>query len=207
MRRRRLLTIAGTTVLVPSGGCLDSGSDPEPDADTDESDPEPDTDTDESDPEPDDDNGTSSGDKPTDVDGSEWPSEPYADYEATQVYVRTSAGDVLGVVTAAVATTSDQRFLGLSDAESLPEDGGMLFVFDGPDDRTFVMREMDFGIDIVYADEDGTITTIHHAPRPGPNEDGNEQRYPGYGQYVLEVQYRWTERHGVEEGDNIDFEL
>jgi uncharacterized membrane protein (UPF0127 family) len=66
---------------------------------------------------------------------------------------------------------------------------------------------MDFGLDIVYADADGTITTISHAPAPGPNEDGSEQEYPGNGQYVLEVNYEWTTRHGVEEGDVLAFEL
>jgi uncharacterized membrane protein (UPF0127 family) len=139
---------------------------------------------------------------------TEWPSGPYADYDATPVEVRTADGDRLGTVTAAIAETGDQRFLGLSDAETLPEDAGLLFVF--PAEReslTFVMREMDFGIDIVYADSEGTITRIHNAPEPGPNEDGSEQRYPGSGRYVLEVPYKWTDNHGVEAGDVLAFEL
>ncbi|MFC7324564.1 DUF192 domain-containing protein [Halorubrum rutilum] len=139
---------------------------------------------------------------------TEWPSGPYADYDATPVAVRTADGDRLGTVTAAIAETGDQRFLGLSDAETLPEDAGLLFVF--PAEReslTFVMREMDFGIDIVYADSEGTITRIHHAPEPGPNEDGSEQEYPGSGRYVLEVPYKWTDDHGVEAGDVLAFEL
>lgn len=137
-----------------------------------------------------------------------WPSGPYAEYDAIPVEVRTPAGDRRGTVSAAIAETGDQRFLGLSDAESLPEDAGMLFVFPSPrESLTFVMREMDFGIDIVYADAEGTIVEIHNAPEPGPNEDGEEQRYPGSGQYVLEVPYRWTDRHGVEVGDELAFEL
>ncbi len=149
--------------------------------------------------------GTDAGDDDT---ASEWPSEPYADYDTTRVTVRTPEGETLGTVTAAIARTRDQRYLGLSDATSLPEDAGMLFVYEEPRDRlTFVMREMDFGIDIVYADADGTITGIHNAPAPGPNEDGNEQQYPGSGQYVLEVPYKWTDRNGVDAGDVLAFEL
>jgi uncharacterized membrane protein (UPF0127 family) len=99
------------------------------------------------------------------------------------------------------------RYTGLSDTESLPEDRGMLFVFETADSHTFVMREMDFPIDIVYADVDGTITSIHHAPEPGPDEDGNDQEYPGFGQYVLEVNYDWTTDRGIETGDRLVFEL
>jgi len=65
---------------------------------------------------------------------------------------------------------------------------------------------MDFGIDIVYADADGTITSIHHAPAPGPGEDGSEQEYPGRGQYVFEVNYEWTAENNVAVGDRLVFE-
>lgn len=135
------------------------------------------------------------------------PTPIHAEYETTEVRVTTPDGVVLGTVTAAIADTSKLRYLGLSDTESLPRDRGMLFVFDDVGDRTFVMRGMDFGIDIVYADDEGVITRIHHAPAPGPNEDGNNQRYPGRGRYVLEVNYEWTTEHDVEEGDVLDFDL
>lgn len=131
----------------------------------------------------------------------------HPDYETTEVVVRTPDGERLGAVTAAIADTGDLRYLGLSDTPSLPEDRGMLFVYESVADRVFVMREMDFGIDIVYADADGTITHIHHAPAPGPDEDGNDQRYPGRGQYVLEVVYDWTTDRGVTEGDVLEFSL
>ena len=125
----------------------------------------------------------------------------HADYDTTEVRVTSSAGEPLGSVTAAIADTPELRYLGLSDTADLPADRGMLFVYDAVDDRTFVMREMDFGIDIVYADSDGVITEIHHAPAPGPDEDGEEQEYPGRGQYVLEVAYEWTSDRGVSIGD------
>lgn len=128
-------------------------------------------------------------------------------YDEVEVRATTKGGTVLGTVTAAIADTRELRYLGLSDTRSLPADRGMLFVYDGVDDRTFVMREMDFGIDIVYADDEGTITRIHHAPEPGPDEDGSNQRYPGRGQYVLEVNYDWTTDHDVAEGDLLDFDL
>ncbi|QCC46438.1 DUF192 domain-containing protein [Halobellus limi] len=131
----------------------------------------------------------------------------HEDYETTEVEVRTPDGDPLGSVTAAIADTGELRYLGLSDTEFLPEDRGMLFVYENVGDRTFVMREMDFGIDIVYADADGTITRIHHAPEPAPDEDGNAQRYPGRGRFVLEVGFHWTTDRGITEGDQLAFTL
>lgn len=142
--------------------------------------------------------GAGPGDTPTPI---------HPDYETTTVRARTPDGEVLGSVTAAIADTSQQRYRGLSDTPSLPADRGMLFVFESVGDHVFVMRGMDFGIDIVYADDDGVITRIHNAPAPGPDEDGASQQYPGRGQYVLEVVYEWTTDHGVEEGDVLAFEL
>lgn len=124
-------------------------------------------------------------------------------YETTPVRVENADGDRLGAVTAAIADTGEVRYTGLSETEALPEDRGMLFVYESVADRTFVMREMDFGIDIVYGDSDGTITAIHHAPAPGPDEDGDDQKYPGRGQYVLEVNYGWTTERGVSVGDRL----
>lgn len=132
----------------------------------------------------------------------------HSSYEQTTVTVSDGDGDAeLGTVEAAIADNGSLRHTGLSDTESLPEDRGMLFVFDGERDLTFVMREMDFAIDIVYIDSNGTITSIHHASAPGPEEDGESQSYPGRGQYVLEVNHHWTTDRGIEVGDRVAFEL
>lgn len=131
----------------------------------------------------------------------------HEDYAQTEVRVISADGTERGVVTAAIADTYSLRYTGLSETESLPEDRGMLFVFNSVGTHEFVMREMDFGIDIVFADADGTITTIHHADAPGPDEDGSNQSYPGTGQYVLEVNQHWTTDRNITEGDILDFDL
>ena len=125
----------------------------------------------------------------------------HAEYETTDVRIESAEGDRLGTVTAAIADTGELRYLGLSDTENLPENRGMLFMYDSSGNRTFVMREMDFGIDIIYADSEGVITSIHHADAPGPDEDGNNQQYPGQGQYVLEINKDWTTARDIEAGD------
>lgn len=130
------------------------------------------------------------------------------DYEHTTVtVVDGETGAELGAVDAAIADTFNKRYLGLSATDGLPEDRGMFFVHDSPDDYTYVMRDMSFGIDIVYADADGTITAVHEAPAPGPDEDGDDHEYPGYGQYVLEVNKGWMADRGAGVGDKLRFEL
>ncbi|OYR56513.1 DUF192 domain-containing protein [Halorubrum halodurans] len=222
-RRRCLRAIAGIGV-VSLAGCLNRGGSTEPtDVDASEVDvnasetdgenatgndtEEVDEDADEGgdgDNEDDDGDNESDGDSDGSADAESDPIHP--EYETREVVVETSAGDALGSVTAAIADTDDLRRTGLSDTESLPEDRGMLFVHGSVRSLTYWMREMDFGIDIVFADAEGVITGIHHAPAPGPDEDGTDQTYGGRGKYVLEVAYRWTEERGVSVGDVLVFD-
>lgn len=127
-------------------------------------------------------------------------------YERATVVVRDENGTRLGRLRVALAETYRQKYTGLSKTERLPTDRGMLFVYDEPGNHTYVMRGMSFGIDIVYVGADGTITRIHHAPEPPPGADGGSFRYPGYGQYVLEVNLNWTTRRGVTVGDRIEID-
>ena len=127
-------------------------------------------------------------------------------YDHATVTVLDENGTELGAVRVAVADTPEKRYTGLSKTESLPSDRGMLFTYDSEGSHTYVMRDMSFGIDIVYVGANGTINTIHHAPEPPEGEDGEDYRYPGEGQYVLEVNYEWTTHHGIEPGDRVVIE-
>jgi uncharacterized membrane protein (UPF0127 family) len=129
----------------------------------------------------------------------------FPNHETTDLSVQTPDGDRLGSLQVAIAETAEEWTTGLSETETLPEGWGMLFVSDSVEDHNFWMLDMDFGIDIVFADAEQTITGIHHAPEPGPGEDGTDQQYPGRGQYVLEASYRWTDRHDVTEGDRLQW--
>lgn len=141
----------------------------------------------------------------TDIAGvGETPTE--STYEHATVRFLDSNDTTLGAIRAAVAETRAEKYTGLSKTDSLPEDRGMLFVYDAERKHTFVMRNMSFGIDIVYVDANGTITRIHHAPEPPEGADGEDYRYPGHGKYVVEVTYEWTTRHGVEVGDRVVIE-
>ncbi|CDK40478.1 uncharacterized protein BN903_9 [Halorubrum sp. AJ67] len=92
-----------------------------------------------------------------------------------------------------------KQYVGLSATPDLPEGEGMLFVHGEEAERAYVMRDMAFPIDIVFADANGTVTRIHEAePEPRPYT-----RYEGTGRYVLEVPRGWSDRHGVDPGDRL----
>ncbi|MFC7058423.1 DUF192 domain-containing protein [Halovenus salina] len=205
--RRELLTLlAGTAGLA---GCLESSSDAEtPAAETPADSP---TETDASTPTTTDSDPTATQtdrataeETPTDTE-TPTPESLFPGYETTEIAFATPEGEQLASITAALAETTEEWRLGLSDTESLPEDWGMLFVDDSVSDRRFWMKEMDFGLDMLFVDDEKTITSISHAPEP--EGDGRDDTYNGRGQYVLEVNYRWTERNGVSEGDVLEFEL
>lgn len=140
-------------------------------------------------------------------DREERTAESIYEYPQTTVQAQTTDGTVEGQVTAAVAHTRAQQARGLSDTPRLRDGWGLLFVYNSVSLRTFYMREMDFGIDIIFADADGVITKIVSAPAPGPEEDGTDQRYHGSAQYVLEVVYGWASERGITTGDRLRFSL
>lgn len=116
-------------------------------------------------------------------------------------------GTVLGTVNASVADDSGERYTGLSDTDVLPRGYGMLFVYDEEANRAFVMREMNFPLDMVFVGADGKINAIHHAPVPQPGVSGSDlTRYEGDAKWVLEVPCHWTDDHNVTVGDEVSVE-
>ena len=111
------------------------------------------------------------------------------------------------VIDVEVADDRRERITGLSNHDSLEPGNGMLFVHESEQDLTYVMREMDFDIDIIFIGADGEITMIHHARAPGPNEDGNDLEYSGRGKWVLEVPRGYTNETGIEVGDEVEIDL
>src|SRR3990167_3839192 len=53
-----------------------------------------------------------------------------------------------------IADTSEKRAQGLSNRDSLPEDHGMLFIFDTYQKSAFWMKDMRFPIDIIWIRDD-----------------------------------------------------
>ena len=124
--------------------------------------------------------------------------------ERATVALTDANGSQVATVDVRIANDGGERYRGLSNTDSLTDGEGMLFVYPRADSRTFVMREMNYGLDIVFVASDGRITSVHHAPQPPPGTSGSDLTpYRGYGQFVLEVPFGYTNRTGVEVGDRV----
>jgi hypothetical protein len=115
------------------------------------------------------------------------------------------------------AVTEDAtRIKGLGGRESIPEDGGMLFVFPFSDPLAFVMRDCTFEIDIAFLDDAGRVVAMHTMkvePRnPGESDSGYEARLTRYpsrfpARFAVEVRGGTLERLGLQPGDLIALDV
>lgn len=112
------------------------------------------------------------------------------------------------VINTEVADTKDKRTLGLSGRESLPENNGMVFVFDTKDVNTgFWMKDMKIALDIIWINDNKIVKIDKNVPFPASGT--NDERLPVYtaGQpidYVLEVNSGYSDKNGIKVGDSVD---
>ena len=111
---------------------------------------------------------------------------------------------MLKSVDVVTASTREERRKGLSNIAAIDDGSGMLFIHENEGKKSYVMRDMMFGLDIIFIDSAGYITEIHHAPLPSSESSENELlRYEGHGKWILEVPYKWTTRNVINIGDRI----
>ncbi|MGM0381447.1 MAG: DUF192 domain-containing protein [bacterium] len=122
-------------------------------------------------------------------------------YDTTVLDIHNPGGETVAKVEAKVADKIILRYLGLSNTEKLATGEGMWFVYPEADTRTFVMRKMNYPLDIIFVGEDKKITKIYQAPV----EDTKPLTpYSGWARWVLEVPYGWSADKKVEEGFLIE---
>jgi uncharacterized membrane protein (UPF0127 family) len=98
-----------------------------------------------------------------------------------------------------VADTDAQREQGLMHRESMPEDQGMIFVFQHRHFASFWMRNTLIPLDILFVDRDGTIVNIRGMnPR---DETLVQSTAPVL--YAIELNAGAAQRVGVREGDKL----
>jgi uncharacterized membrane protein (UPF0127 family) len=96
-----------------------------------------------------------------------------------------------------IADSMEEHRRGLMYRESMPQDRGMIFVFDTEEDRSFWMENTLIPLDILYVDAAGRIVSIKAmAPRdrtPVPSE--------GPARYAIELNQGAAARAAVNPGD------
>ncbi len=101
-----------------------------------------------------------------------------------------------------IAQTNIQRQRGLSFRESLPQDTGMLFIFDNPSKPNFWMKDMNFSIDIIWINENGYVTGVEENISPDTYPNKFSPQEPAL--YVLETNADWVSRHQINIGDKVE---
>jgi len=91
---------------------------------------------------------------------------------------------------------------GLMYRKSMPDSAGMLFVFDVSEPLAFWMRNTIIPLDIFYADSAKQIVKIINNARPYSEEQLHSIK-PAM--YVVEMNAGFAGKHGLREGDFIDF--
>jgi uncharacterized protein len=97
-----------------------------------------------------------------------------------------------------VADEPAERERGLMFVEALPQEEGMLFLFDAPSEVGFWMRDTLIPLDLLFIEPDGRIAHIHRDAVP-QDETPIWSGVPVTG--VLEVNAGEAERHGILLGD------
>lgn len=107
-----------------------------------------------------------------------------------------------------VADNSSERRKGLMNRETLPNNRGMLFVFEDEDERVFWMKNTLIPLDIIYLDAKKSIVDIDTAyPEPNTSESDLE-RYPSDqpAKYVIEVNAGFAENNSIKEGNKVKWD-
>jgi uncharacterized protein len=101
-----------------------------------------------------------------------------------------------------IADNDDERMRGLMYRQSLPENAGMLFIFSNDEDRSFWMKNTFISLDIIYINSKKEIVSIQKYTQPKSTYSIPSEK-PAM--YVLEVNAGFTDKHGINPGDKIDF--
>ena len=112
-------------------------------------------------------------------------------------------------VQAALAVTPEEHTQGLMFVKHLPENKGMLFVFDREQPQTFWMKNTFIDLDMVFIDAQHQVTSVAaNVPRSFTYTPDREVALAsGEGMYVLELPAKTAAKHGVKAGSLLDFAL
>jgi uncharacterized membrane protein (UPF0127 family) len=115
--------------------------------------------------------------------------------------ITTSAGERVPVGVE-IADTDAERQTGLMGRTVLPEDAGMLFVFEGEQALSFWMRDTLIPLSIAYIDTEGRIVDIQDMEPLDDVPPHYVSAEPA--RYALEVNQGFFEERGVTVGDLVE---
>jgi hypothetical protein len=122
-----------------------------------------------------------------------------------QVRIQTASG-VIELMDLDVARTPEARAHGLMGVESLPKDGGIVFLWDAPTTDAFWMKDTLIPLSVAFFNGDGRITAILDMT-PCRADPCELYRAPGSYVGAIEMNRGAFERLGVKVGDTVEYTL
>lgn len=98
-------------------------------------------------------------------------------------------------------TTEAGRIQGLSDRLSMPQNRGMLFVFDESGQQCMWMKDMHFGLDMLWLNENKEIVKIAENATPDTYPNSFCSEIPA--KYVLELNSGLAQKSGLKLGQKL----
>jgi hypothetical protein len=111
--------------------------------------------------------------------------------------VRLNAG--IHNINAEVASTPQQREIGLMFRSAMPASDGMLFIFEQPGQQCFWMRNTLIPLSVAFIADDGSVVNIE-AMKP-QTLNGHCSLQPV--RYVLEMNDGWFAKRGIKPGSKL----
>lgn len=99
-----------------------------------------------------------------------------------------------------LATDSVQQSRGLMYRTEMPQNVGMLFLFDSEAKRSFWMRNTYIPLDMIFIESDGRIQHVHSMAKP---QDDSHITSPGRFRAVLEINGGLTDKMGIKPGQYV----
>jgi uncharacterized protein len=101
-----------------------------------------------------------------------------------------------------IADDEQERMRGLMDRLNLPDNAGMLFIFQDEDLRSFWMKNTFISLDIIYINSNKEIVSIQKYAQPQTTSSLPSEK-PA--KYVLEVNAGFTDENSINPGDKVEF--
>jgi hypothetical protein len=105
-------------------------------------------------------------------------------------------------VSVEIVDTEKNKARGLMYRKEMPENHGMIFLFDQRKNHTFWMHNTCISLDMIFIDDDGVIVGIEENT---PTLDDSTFHVGCPSRNVLEVNAGFTRKHGIKAGQRVEY--
>jgi len=102
-----------------------------------------------------------------------------------------------------IKNTPETRKQGLSNREKLPENQGVLFIFDQPAQHSFWMKNMLFNLDFIWIKNNKVVDITENVPAPKNNQPPVSLKPKSPVNKVLEVNAGFANQHNININDPV----